>query len=122
MNYEQWRAFYDHKNGDVYDGWGDQLTPYFTQLGITCTIAFRYHHNRLKYSRKKNSNLFSARGHCKAEMCPVQIDISIEDAPKKKGQPCVFKAVITGDKNHNSRQKTASRPLTGATREAIGML
>jgi len=122
MNYDQWRAFYDHKKGDVYDDWVEKLIPHLERLGITCAIAFRYHHTRLVDSRKKNCSLFSAKGHCKGVDCPVDIEIFIEDEPKSKGRPCVFKVVVTDDKNHNAEKGTMSRPLKGAAREAMGML
>ncbi|CAF1447830.1 unnamed protein product [Didymodactylos carnosus] len=119
MNYEQWRAFYNHKSGDVHDNWGNQLVPHFIQLGMTCAIVFRYHHVRGKNSRKKNCNLFSGRGHCKGEKCPVEVTVEVEDEPKNKASPCLFKVVIIGDKNHPSKEETMARQLTGDVREAM---
>lgn len=122
MNYEQWRKFYNVKINDVYSSWGDQLIPHLVQLKIHCSINFRYHHIRKKHSRKKNSSLFSAIGYCKQAICPVTIEIEIEHEPKHKGTPCVFKVTVTGDANHDSKKFTASRHLTGAMREAMGIL
>jgi len=122
MTYEQWRVFFNHKTYDVYNGWGNQLIPHFKHIGITCTIVFRYHHVREKDSRKKNSNLFSGIGRCKAELCPVTILVQVQDEPKKKGSPCVFKVIVIGDKHHDPKKETVARPITGAIREAMGML
>ena len=122
MSHEQWRAFYDRESGDVYDGWGNQLVPHFTRLGITCGIVFRYHHTRKIRSRKKNCNLFSGIGRCTAEMCPVKVRVEFENKPKKKDQPYLFKVVIKGDKDHDPKQESFSRPVNGAVREAMGML
>ncbi|CAF2115689.1 unnamed protein product [Rotaria magnacalcarata] len=119
MNYEQWRKFYDAKIDDVYSGWGNQLMPHLAQLKVYCTIIFRYHHVRAKHSRKKNSSLFSAAGCCKHRECPVTIEIEIENEPKHKGNPCVFKVTVTGDARHDPKNETAARPLTGAMREAM---
>ncbi|CAF1632264.1 unnamed protein product, partial [Didymodactylos carnosus] len=119
MTYEQWRAFCDHKTYDVYNGWGNQLAPHLVTLGITCTIIFRFHHIRDPTSLKKNSNLFSARGHCKNSECPVRIEIDVEHEVKNKGSPCVFKVVVIGDKKHDPKKETTGRPLTGAAREAM---
>ena len=122
MTFEQWRAFFNHKIYEVYDNWGNQLMPHFYRLGITCTIIFRYHHVRRKNSRKNRCKLFSGIGRCKADKCPVSAIVEVEDAPKNKGSPCVFKVVIIGDKNHNKKQEKVARPVTGAAREALGML
>ncbi len=83
MTYEQWRAFFNHHEHDVYSGWGNQLMPHLKQLNITCTIIFRYHKVRGKYSRKRNTNLFNGVGRCKAELCPVTLSVHVEDEPKK---------------------------------------
>ncbi|CAF1588184.1 unnamed protein product [Didymodactylos carnosus] len=98
ITYEQWRAFYDHKTYDVYNGWGNQLAPHLVTL---------------------NSNLFSARGHCKNSECPVRIEIDVEHEVKNKGSPCMFKVVVIGDKKHDPKKETTGRPLTGAAREAM---
>ena len=103
MGYDQWKKFYNNKNGDVCSGWGDQLTPYLVQLQIHCIIIFRYHHVRKKNSRKMNSSLFSAAGCCELQMCPVTIEIEIESEPKHKRNPCIFKVRIIGDANHDSK-------------------
>jgi hypothetical protein len=122
MNFEQWRAFFNHKIYDVYSDWGNQLIPHFKRLGITCGIVFRYHKVRGKDSRKINSNLFNGVGHCKGGLCPVTVLVQVSDEPKKKHSPCMFKVVVTGDKNHDPKQETIARPITGAVREAMGML
>ncbi|CAF1220695.1 unnamed protein product, partial [Didymodactylos carnosus] len=70
--------------GDVHDNWGNQLDPHFIRLGMTCAIVFRYHHVRGKNSQKKKCNLFSGRGHCKGEKCPVKVTVEAEDEPKNK--------------------------------------
>lgn len=122
MAYDQWRGFYNRRIGDVNDGWGTKLIPYLTQLKITCTIVFRYHHVQLKDSRKKNCNLFTANGYCKHDMCPVTIEIEVNNEPKTKDSPCIFKVTVIGNANHDSKKQTASRHLTGAAREEMGML
>lgn len=124
MNYDQWRSFYDHKNGIVYDGWSDKLISYLTSIGITCTIIFRYHHTSLIDSRKKNSNIFSASGHCKATECPMTIDIAVKDTQKQKDKdlPYVFKVILIGDPHHDPEKEKTARPITGSTREAIGII
>ncbi|CAF1378810.1 unnamed protein product [Didymodactylos carnosus] len=86
---------------------------------MTCAIVFRYHHVRGKNSRKKNYNLFSGRGHCKGEKCPAEVTVEVEDEPKNKASPCLFKVVIIGDKNHPSKEETMARQLTGDVREAM---
>jgi hypothetical protein len=122
MTYDQWRVFYNRKTCDVYDDWGKQLIPHLIQLKIYCTIIFRYHHTRLKGSRKNNCNLFSGRGRCKHKRCRVTVEIEVKDEPKTKESPCVFKVTVVGDANHDPKKETVARPLTGAAREAIGML
>ncbi|CAF4028148.1 unnamed protein product, partial [Adineta steineri] len=119
MNYDQWKLFFDHKIGDVYDGWGDKITPHLVELRIPCAINFRYHHSRLIDSRKHNSTLFNAKGYCTAELCPVKIDIGIVHEPKQKGAPTLFKVVVIGEKNHDPKQKPFSRQITGEIREAM---
>ena len=84
MTYEQWRTFYNRREGDVYDGWGKQLMPHFVQLKIYCAVIFRYHHTRLTESCKKNSNLFGGTGRCKIDGCPEIVIVEVEDEPKKK--------------------------------------
>ena len=122
MTYDQWRAFYNRKTCDVYKGWGDQLLPHLIQLKIFCTVIFRYHHTRSKDSRKRNCNLFSARGCCKHKICPVLIEIEVADEPKTKESPCVFKVTVIGNATHDPKQETAARPLTGTAREVTGIL
>jgi hypothetical protein len=121
MCYEQWRRFYDHKTGTVCEDWGDQIALQFKSIGIVCTPVFRYHHGRAKDSRKRNTNLFSAIGYCKADECPVLIDVEVENQSIQKGRPCLFTVVIIGDKNHDPK-KPVSRQVKGAARERIGML
>lgn len=121
MNYDEWKTFYDYETGDVRDSWSNMIASYLPRLGINCTIVFRYHHSRLIDSRKKNCTLFSADGYCKAELCPVTADIEIATEPKMKGEPTVFKLLLTGEKNHDPKQQTVSRSITGDIREAIGM-
>lgn len=121
MSYEQWRAFYDRKTTDVCAGWTNQLIPHLVQLKINCPIIFRYHHVRKKNSRKRQCCVFTATGLCKLTKCPVNIDVEVEEEPKSKGAPCMFKVIVSGDPCHDPKKEIASRPMTGAAREQIGM-
>ena len=121
MNYDQWRTFFNRKTGDVYSDWTNQVIPHLVQLKINCPIIFRYHHVRKKDSRKKQCCVFTARGRCKLSICPVTIDVEVEDEPKSKGSPCMFKVIVSCNPSHDPKKETASRPMTGIAREQMGI-
>jgi hypothetical protein len=118
---ESWRRFYDRKTATVLTNWGDQLALHFPRFGVTCTVAFRYHHVRSIESRKTKCNLFNARGHCTNGTCPVLVEIEVEQEPKNEQSPAVFKLIVIGDAQHDAKKASASRQLTGVVREAMGM-
>jgi hypothetical protein len=121
LNYDEWRRFYDTKTAKVADNWSNQLTTYITRTEITCSVAFKKRHEKKKKSRKKNCNLFSCHGRCMIELCPVKLCIIVEKKPKDKTTPSVFTVYVFGDANHNRKIATASRPLRGPERSAMGM-
>jgi hypothetical protein len=121
MSHEKWRSFYNHRTCEVAIDWTTQLIPYLVQVGITCPVVFRKHYIRKKYSRKKNCNIFTAKGHCKLNICPIDFVIMVEDEPKNKENPCIFTVIIFHNVNHDSTKETASRHLTGSARVAMGM-
>jgi hypothetical protein len=121
LNYDEWRRFYDLKTAKVADNWSNQLATYITRIGITCTVAFKKHHEKKKESRKKNCNLFSCHGRCMIKLCPIHLRIIVEEEPKNKTSPSVFTVYVFGDANHNREIATAQRPLRGLERSAMGM-
>ena len=121
LNYDEWRQFYDAKTAKVADNWSNQLATYISRIGITCSIAFKKHHDKKKESRKKNCNLFCCRGRCMIKLCPVELCIIVEEKPRNKTSPSVFTVYVFGDADHNRKIATARRPLRGLERSAMGM-
>ncbi|CAF1436149.1 unnamed protein product [Didymodactylos carnosus] len=52
-------------------------------------------------------------------MCPVIVEVEVEDEPKNKSSPCIFKVIALGDAKHDPEKETASHPLIGMAREAM---
>ena len=101
--------------------WSDQLAKYLTRAGITCTVVFKKHHSRKKESRKKNCNIFTCKGRCALQTCPVHFTIVVEKEPKNKESPSIFTVYIFGDVNHQSDIDSASRHLREPQRSVMGM-
>jgi hypothetical protein len=119
---KEWRKFYNHEKCTLHDDYVKLLTPYLVQLGITCTPMVDYRHERKKESRKQNCRVFGIQGHCKRELCPIALEVKVEEEPRNKHAPCIFTVKTIGVENHDAKQETASRPVTGAARAAMGML
>lgn len=121
LNHEEWRQFYDSKRPKVADNWSNQLATYVARIGITCSVAFKRHHQKKQGSRKKNCNLFSCFGRCTIASCPVTLRVIVEEAPKNKTSPAIFTVYVFDDANHDREKATASRPLRGRERSIMGM-
>lgn len=122
MIYRDWKAFCNHRTGEMAKEWANELVLHLVKVGICCTIAFQKHTVRLKTSRKRNCNVFTAKGRCTIVGCPVLFKIMVEEEPKNKESPCVFTVVIFGIVNHAERTRSASRHVTGKARVAMGKL
>lgn len=118
LSYEEWQAFYQRKIAKVAEDWHTQLAEYITRANVTCSVSFKKHHVRAKGSRKKNTNLFRCHGQCQREECPLGVSVTVQEGPKKQGDPVVFKVYVFHEQKHNG---TAQRPLKGVRRTAMGM-
>lgn len=121
LNHDEWKLFYDNKSAMVADNWSTQLSQYIARVGITCSIAFKKRHEKKKESRKKNCNLFSCYGQCRIGSCPVNVSIVVEEEPKNKTSPSIFTVYVFGDANHNRKEASSGRPLSGLERSVMGM-
>lgn len=121
LSYGEWHLFFDSKAGEVTSSWSDQLAEYLPRAGITCTVVFKKHYNRKKESRKKNCNLFTCKGQCALQTCPVHLTIVVEKEPKNKESPSIFTVYIFGVVNHQSDIDSASRHLREPQRSVMGM-
>lgn len=117
LSYEEWHAFYQRKTGQVVKEWGTDLNKYIGRTNVKCPIAFKEHHVRAKNSRKRNCNIFSCHGHCTEQRCPVRLSVTVQDGPKKQGDPVVFNVYVYYERKHEG---TAQRPLTGVRRAVMG--
>jgi hypothetical protein len=121
MSYEQWRKFFDRDTYNLSKDWTNLLIPHLVDIGITCTLIFDYKHIRKKYSRKRRGKLITCIGHCKRQKCPVVVKVYVDDQSMKKHSPRLFTVHIIGERHHDPKTETASRPVTGLAREEMGI-
>lgn len=86
---------------------------------VTCSITFKKSRLRGKYSRKRNTSLFTCSGRCQYSKCPVFVRIKM-DKNISIGKNVIFRVKVTGIPCHDNSSICTGRHLKRIKRLKMG--